>query len=147
MHAQSTGKCSVIKLRPAAIVVQRWRVAREVSLDDVQIAVQVIIRRGHAQSRLRLAVSAESAARLNGNVFEFAVLLILVQGAGSRVVGYINVRPSIIIKISNQHPETVSATGTRDSGRLGNVREGTIPVVVVENILPPIQPRRTAGDH
>src|SRR6202140_4125805 len=146
VHAQSTGESCVVEIGSAAIVVKRRRVSGEVSFHDVEIAVEIVIAGGDAHASLGLAVGAQGATRLDGNVFELSVLLILVEGAGSRVVGYVNVGPSIIVEIGHQHAKPVGGRiGSRDSGGFGNIGERSVSVVVLENVFAAIQAGRTAS--
>src|SRR5439155_1375109 len=83
----------------AEIVVKRRRVAGEIRFDQVEIAVEIVIGDRDAHAGLRLAVGAESATSFDGDVGEGAVLLVLIKGAGGGIVGDVNVRPAVVVKI------------------------------------------------
>ena len=70
------------KLPVAEIVVERRRVAGEVGLDDIEIAVEIVVGGGDAHAGLRLAIGAEDATGFHGDVHELAVVLVLVERAG-----------------------------------------------------------------
>ena len=63
MYAQSRLERCVLKVPLAEIVIQRRRVAREVSLHNVEIAVEIVIGGRDAHAGLRLAVGAEARTR------------------------------------------------------------------------------------
>src|SRR5579864_1800205 len=102
-RSQTCGKSGVLKTCAALVVVERRRVPSEVSFNNVEIAVQIIIGGRYAHARLRLAVRAERASRFDGNVLKFSVLLILVKSAGRGIVGNINIRPAVVVQIRSQH--------------------------------------------
>src|SRR6266849_10913793 len=106
----------VLEIGAAEIVVKRGCVAGKICFDEIEIAVEIVIGGGDAHARLRLAIGAESAPRFHGDVGESAVLLILIEGAGGGIVGDVNVRPAIVVKIGSEHAEAEGAVGLQDAG-------------------------------
>ena len=147
MTPEAALKGGVFEYRAANIVIQRWRVAGKIRFHDIEIPVQIVVRRGNAHTRLRFAISAERAASFSGDVFEPSVFLILIERTGRRIVGHVNVRPAIVIKIAGEHAETVGAIGLQDPRFLGDIRECSVAVVVVEDIFAAVQTGRAACDH
>src|SRR5262249_5903964 len=122
-------------------------VPREIRFDDVEIAVEIVVRGGDAHASLRLAVGAERTARFHGYVGELAVLSVLIKSAGGGIVGDVDVRPAVIVEISREYTETISAVGLEDAGRFGNVCERTVTVVVIEDVFSADETGRTAGNR
>jgi len=137
----------VLKIRPAEIVVERGRVASEIGLDEIEVAVKIVIGRGDAHAGLGLAISAQRAASFERNVGENAVPLILIERACRGIVGDIDVRPAIVVEIGSEHAEAVGPAGFEDAGFFADVGEGAVAVVVVENVFSAVQAGRAAGDH
>src|SRR5207245_5065618 len=137
----------VLEIRAAEIVVKRRRVAGEIRFDQVEIAVEIVIGGRDAHAGLRLAVGAESATSFDGDVGEGAVLLVLIKGAGGGIVGDVNVRPAVVIKIGGEHTEAVRAIGFEDAGFFAYVRERSIAAVAIENVFAAVQSGRAAGNH
>ena len=137
----------VLEIRAAQIVVERRRVASEIRFDEIEIAVEIVIGGGDAHAGLWLAVGAESAAGLDGDVGEGTVLFVLIKRAGGGIVGDVNVRPAVVIEIGGEHAEAKSAIGFQDAGFFADVGERAVTVVVIENVFSAVESRRPAGNH
>src|SRR3954468_6725211 len=75
---KTSGEGGVLKRCAAHVVVERRRIAGEIGFNDVKVAVQIVVCRADAHAGLRLAVGAERASRLDGNVHEFSIFLVLI---------------------------------------------------------------------
>src|SRR5438309_9781172 len=64
----------------------------------------------------------------------------MIQKAGRRIIGYINIDKSISVEITGYHPEPVIAVGVRDSCLDGNIRELAVAIVVKEPVACSRQP-------
>ena len=105
VRAQARGKGRIFKTAVAEVVVERGRVAGEVRFYDVQVPVHIVVGRRYSHAGLRLAIGAERATGFHGDVHELAVLLVLVEGAGRGIVGYIDVGPAVIVEVGGEHAE------------------------------------------
>ena len=63
-----------------------------------QQAVAVVVADGDAHASLRLAVGRVGDARLGGYILERAVLLVLIKGGCSGVVGYVDIGPAVVVR-------------------------------------------------
>ena len=113
--AEAALKCGVLEISPAEIAIERRGVAGKIGLDEIEIAVEIVIGGGDSHPGLRLAVGAESAARFQCNVREGAVFFILIKSARGGIVGNINVGPAIVVEIGGKHAKAVSAVGFEDA--------------------------------
>src|SRR6266566_5173505 len=114
--AETGGECGVFEVCGAKIVIQRRSITGEIGFDDVVIAVEIIVRGGDAHTGLRFAVGTERTAGFHGDVGEFSIFAILVEGAGGGIVSDVNVRPAIVIKIGGEDAEAVGTVGGENSG-------------------------------
>jgi len=137
----------VLEIGAAEIVVERRGVAGKIGFDEIEIAVEIVIGGGDAHAGLGLAVGAERAAGFESDVREGAVLFVLIERAGGGIVGDVNVRPAVIVEIGSEHAEAVGAVGVEDAGFFGDIGEGAVAIVVIENIFSAKQAGRAAGDH
>ncbi len=106
----------VFKGAVAEVEVEGVGVAGEVGLDDVEQAVAVEVADGDAHAGLRLAVGRVGDAGFDGQVFEGAVLLVLIEGGGGGVVGDVDVGPAVVVEIGDDDGEAVGADGVFDAG-------------------------------
>src|SRR5262249_5831534 len=106
---------SVVEVVVAEIVVQRVSIAGKVRLDDVEMSVVIVISRGNTHSSLRLAVGTERRPRRNGNIFEVAILEIVEERAGGRIISHIDIGPAVFVEIGCEHTKTVRTRGLRDT--------------------------------
>src|SRR6185369_2550550 len=137
----------VLELVATEITIERMRVAGKIGFNDIQVSVTVIISRGNAHSSLRFAVCAQSATRLNADLFEGSVLQVLVEQTRLRIVRHVNVWPTIVVEVSHQHSKPKRSRHVRDARLLGNISERSIAVVVIQDVLIALQSWRTARDH
>ena len=147
MRAESRRERGIFEIGAALIVVERRRVAGEVSFDEIEIAVQIVIRGRDTHTRLRLSIRTESASRFNRNILKLSILLVLVESARGRIVRHINVRPAVVVQVRRQNSQAISAIRAENPRRLGNVGESPITIVVVKNVLTVFHARRPARDH
>src|SRR5579864_9272094 len=73
--AEAGLKGFILEDQIALVVVETRRIAGEVGLDYVEIAVAIVVGSRHAHSRLRFAVRAIGDTRLDGHVGESAVVI------------------------------------------------------------------------
>src|SRR5207249_935489 len=71
------------------------------------------------------------------------VTVVVVERAGSRVVGDVDVGAAILVVIAPHHAETIELVGI-DAGLFGHVGEGSVPVVVKEDVAASGQASRPA---
>src|SRR5207248_6000375 len=55
-------------------------------------------------------------------------------------------RPAVVVEISGQNTQAEGAVHLGDAGRLGDISESSIPVVVIENVFSAGQSRWTASN-
>ena len=111
VRAQAAGERGIFEIAVAQVVIKRRSVAGKIGFDDVEVAVQIIVGRRNAHACLRLAVGAEYATGFHGNVYEFAILLVLVKRAGGGIVGDVDVGPAVVVEIGRQHAQPEGAVG------------------------------------
>src|SRR6202162_2768339 len=144
VRAQPRGERGILEVARALIVVERRGVAGEIGLDQIEVSIQIVIRRGNPHAGLRLSVRAQGTPRFHGDVFQRSILFFVIESAGSRVISHVNIRPTVIIKIGSEHAQSISPVRAKDSSGLGNVGKRAVATVVVKNIFPALQPRRSA---
>ena len=76
----------------------------------------VVIPGCYAHPCLWLAINTQSATCLDANVSESSILIVAVQRCRSRIVGDLDIRPAIIVKIGGEYAETVGSVGLGDPG-------------------------------
>ncbi len=115
IQSHSCWKRNVIECRLAGVSIERRSITGEVSLEDIQPPVAVVIPRCYAHSCLWLAVDTQSAACLDANVRESSILIVVIQRCRRRIVGYVNIRPTVVVEISGKYAETVGSVGLKNS--------------------------------
>src|SRR5215469_7699273 len=123
------------------------RVARKICFDNVETASVVIVSGRNAHTRLWLSIRTESHSCQNGNIFKFSVFAVLIESAGGRVIGDINVRPAIVIEVGHQYSQAVGPRGCSDAAGFRDISEGAVAVVVIKDVAATFQTRRPASYH
>src|SRR5439155_21083547 len=76
IQSQAAFEGAVFEISVATIAVQRMRVAGEIGLEDVEVAVAVVIGGGDSHAGLRLAGGTEGGACINANIHKFSLHLL-----------------------------------------------------------------------
>ena len=90
----------------------------EISLEDVEPAIAVIISDADAHSGLFVAVFAIGASCHHGDIRERAVMIVAKENARFRIHRDINIRPAVVIKIRAGCGDGVSGTRFKNAGFL-----------------------------
>ncbi len=135
INAEAARVCPVFKRAVAQIGVKRIGVAGEVGLCDVKIAVAIVVADRDAHAGLRFAFGRESCARLDRDVLESSVFLVLIKRGRARIVRDVDVRPSVIIEIGSSNAQPIGAACVPDTGLFTDVGEGAIAIVVIQNVF------------
>src|SRR5207253_8848752 len=141
IQSQAAFKGAVFKISIAPVAIQRMSVAGEIGLEDVEVAVAVVIGGGDSHAGLRLAVGAERGAGVNADIHKFSVVLIEVKSAGGGIVGHVDFRPAVIVEIAGEDAKPVGPVGLGYAGSFRDVGEGAVSIVMEEDILAAIQSR------
>ena len=147
MRAQTGGKSGVFKIAVAEVVIERRSVAGEVRLYDIQIAVQIVIRRRYSHARLRLAVGAQRATGFHGDVHKLPVFLVLVESTGGGIVGDVDVGPAVIVEIRSQDSQPEGSIGLQNARGLGDVGECAVSIVVIKDVLSALEAGWPTSHH
>src|SRR5215813_7927700 len=91
----------------SVIVVESRRVIRKVSLEDVQLAVSVVIRNCCAHASLLASILVVGYATHYGCIGEGSISIVAVENVGRAVAGDINVGPAVIVVIQCGDAEAV----------------------------------------
>src|SRR5258708_13930132 len=79
-----------------------------VCLDDVELAVAVVVADSYAHPALRRSVLIDRATDLGADLFERAIMIVVVETAGDGVACYVNVGPAIVVKVRRAHAKSVN---------------------------------------
>src|SRR5437588_8215527 len=107
MQAQAGGEGGVGEGAIAVVVVERGSVVGKICLENIQIAVAVVIGNGSAHASLGAAIFVERGAGNNGNVGKGAVVIVAIQDAGRAVAGDIDIGPAVVVVIERGDAEGV----------------------------------------
>ena len=118
----------------AVVVIEVAGVVGEVGLEDIEPAVAVVVGHGHAHACLLVAVVVVGAAGHDGDIGKRAVVVVLEQDARLGVDRDIDVGPSVVVEVIRDCGDGVARARFQDAGLLGNIGEGPVAVVVVENV-------------
>ena len=147
IHPETAGISAVFKARIAEVGVERISVARKVGLDDIERSVPVVVSDGDAHTCLRLSLSGKRGAALDGNIAERPVHLVQVERRRRRIVSDVNIRPAVVVQVRRRNAETVGAHGGPHAGFLAHIGEGSVTVVVVQDVASAGQAGWSARDQ
>src|SRR6202040_1917688 len=99
---------------------------------------------GEAHSSLLGSVLVVRHSRLSPNVAERPIVVIVIQDAGGRVAGNVNIWPAVMVEIRRQRSKSVTSRCVENAGFLRDVGEGAIAVVVIEGVHARLETPRPA---
>src|SRR5438105_4437928 len=88
----------------------------------------------HAHGALLAAVGAERSARKQANILESSIVIVVVEIIRTRIVGYVQVRPTVIIVVTPHALHAEVVLGIVDSSCFGNILESAVAPVAEEEI-------------
>src|ERR1017187_5092994 len=108
----------IVEIAGAIVLVQHLCIFGKVGLENIQMAVQIVVADTDSHPRLFLSFIAQGYATLYALLFESAVVLIDEQEAGSRVASHIYVGPTVLVEVRchNGHSIARGADGRAEIG-------------------------------
>src|SRR4029077_256887 len=104
----------------------------------------IVVGGGGAHTGLGAGVFVGGGARGDGDVLEGAVSIVVVEDTGGGIAGAENFGPAVVVVIECGDAEGVVAVGLVDVSLDGDVFEGSIAAIVVEDIFCAGQALRSA---
>src|SRR5947207_6385056 len=111
------------------VSVQNVRIVRKMSLENVEIAVEVEIADRHSHAGLFHPVLVQRHTTHEPLLSKCAVVLVHEQQARRGIAGNIDIGPPIIIEVGGRYVHAVSGRGFPDSRRLAGISESSLAVV------------------
>src|SRR5581483_7081354 len=92
-------------------VIESGSVVGEVGLEDIEVAIPVIVRDGRAHAGLLAPILIESDAGIFSSVGEGAVVVVVVEDGRGGVAGHVDVGPAVLVGVDGRYGEAVMAVG------------------------------------
>ena len=149
VDAEAGGQAGVMKRAVSVIPVQRGYLIGEVSPDNVEPAIPIVIANSDAHAGHRRAIPVERRPGRHSDFAEGAVVIVVIEQAGGGVAGHIDIGPTVVIEISRHGTHSVRAHRTpvfrhklrrrRPAwmgypGLLRHVFKGTVAPVSIEHV-------------
>ena len=110
---------TVVEVPLSVVAVEDVRVVGEVGLEDVDVAVEIVVADAQAHARLFHAVLAQRHAALERFLAERAVVLVAEEPARGRVAGDVDVGPAVVVVVGGHGGHRVRPRGRRNAGLAG----------------------------
>src|SRR5712671_7102068 len=105
VQAESGPISDIVKGAVAVVAIQRCGVVGKICLEDIELAVSIVIGHRGAHAGLRAPVFIECGAGSDRYVGECSIAVVVIQNARSAVASDENVGPAIVVKIQGSHTE------------------------------------------
>src|SRR6266849_5088651 len=135
VQTKSRGEGNIRKDSFTVIAVKGRRVIREIGLKNIQPSVAVVIRDGSSHARLLAPIFVEGYSCHHRNIGESAIAIVVIKNTWGTIAGYINIWPAIIVKVEGGNAEGIVSTGLVDMSLGGNIHEGPVTAILIQNIL------------
>src|SRR5882762_1960020 len=104
----------------------------------------IVIANGDAHGGLFGTVFTDRRAGLESDLFEFSIAKILVEKAGSGIVGDVNIRAAGIIEIGPDNAHAIVSIGVAYARGFRNIGESAVAIVVEQSITSAFEAARPA---
>src|SRR5271156_6269931 len=101
----------VVKGAVAAIAIEGAGVGVEVRLNDIEESVAIVVSGSDSHATLFAAVFAEANTRQAAHLGEGAVAVVMKEERSGGIVGYVDIRPTIVVVVEDQRREPEVAIG------------------------------------
>ena len=142
--AQSGLDRLVVEHSRAVIAIENVGVVGEVRLEQVQIAVEIVIANSDSHARLLESVLAQGDAPFQALLLKRPVTEIAKQQARSSVAGQIEIHPSVAVKIRGNRGHAIPGIGSVDPSARGDILERTVAAIAVQTVTALRKPARAA---
>src|ERR1022692_3543230 len=136
----------IVEIAGAIVLVQHLCILGKVGLENVQMAVQIVVADTDSHPRLFLSFIAQGYATLYALLFESAVVLIDEQEAGSRVASHIYVGPTVLVEVRCHNGHSIARPGLPNARLNADVGKGSISIIPVKGGAAKRKAPWTAGD-
>jgi len=147
LHSQPRRHGHVVEIPLPVVAVEHAGVVAEVRLEDVQIAVQVVVADRQAHPRLFHPVSVQRHSAFQPDIRKRSVVIVAQQETRRRIAGNIEVGPAIVVEIRRYRGQRIASLRLDEPRRRRHVRECFIPVVAIEFQPARRQTARPAGNR
>ena len=127
-------------------VVKGGSVVRKVGLEDVEVAVAVVVADGGTHAGLLAAILVEGDTGVGGAVGEGAIVIVAVEDGGCGVAGHIDVGPAVFIGVNGGDGKAVVASGLGEAAFDGDVFEFAVTEIAIKDVGRPFEAARPAHD-
>src|ERR1700731_230216 len=101
---------------------------------DRETAVMQVIADRHAHVSLLISILADGDAGIKSNISEVAMTVIFIKEILLAIVGDEQIQLTVVVKIRPNRCQAKKFCGRIESRLLGNIGEGSVVIIVVENV-------------
>ena len=106
----------IVEVALAVVAIQHVRVVSEMGLEDVEVAVEIVVADCHSHAGLLDAVLAERDAAFERFLAKRAVVLVAKEPARRRVARHVDVGPAVVVVVGGDSRHRVGPRGCGDAG-------------------------------
>src|ERR1022692_2790021 len=136
----------IVEIAGAIVLVQHLCIFGKVGLENIQMAVQIVVADTDSHARLFLSFIAQGYATLYALLFESSVVLIDEKEAGSRVASHIYVGPAVLVEVRCHDSHSIAGPGLPNARLQADVGKGSISIIPVKGVATEGKASGTAGD-
>src|SRR5580704_9069005 len=120
----------VVKIAFAIVAIENIGIVGKVSLEGVEIAIEVDIPNCYPHTSLLQSIFAERDAAFESLLAKSAIVLITKQPARSGITGDVNVGPAVVIVIGCNACHGIGTSRGRHSTLFTDISKSAVPVVM-----------------
>src|SRR5262249_28948113 len=106
------------------------------------VAIVIADRRSHA--RLLTAVFIKGCTCRDRHIGKGSIVIVAIEDGGSAVAGDVDIGPAVFVEVQCGYAERVVTIGASDVRLGGDILEGSVATIVIEDVLRSGEPARTA---
>src|SRR6185369_7787832 len=142
LYADTGSASYVFEVGFAIVAIQTVRVFAEMRLEQIDVAVEIVIADADSHPGLFLAVFAKGHAAHDAFLAKCPIVIVHEQQARRGIAGDVNVGPTILVEVGGDRGHAITATLRSDARCGADISECAVAVVAVEGMD---SARQTAG--
>src|SRR3954464_9023066 len=147
VQAKTRGERGVRKIAITIVSIERGCVIGKIRLEDVEVAIAVIVGNGRSHSSLGPPILVEGCAGYNPYIGECPIAIVAIKNARSAITGHIDIGPSVIVVIQSGDTEAIMPGRILNASLLSHISKLPVAEVVIEQVTGWLETAGAAHDR
>src|SRR5262250_876882 len=103
LHTEMSRSCNIVEIALAVVVIENAEIVGEVSFEEVEMPIAVVIANAYPHPRLFFSIGAQSDSSEDTLFPKRTVVVVHEKQAGGRVTSHVDIRPAVLVQVGGDH--------------------------------------------